>query len=422
MLGKKVRLALLSFAVFVLQGCVTSDPRCVTSEPKAAAAPDEHGLFLRTPEPKGNFRRFKRSLNTTSYGYRVVAAPHPVRAGGWSERFEVRPGDCGVGPSWSDCDNDRERSELSESKPRSNVGEEYWYGWSIYVPKDYPNIWPTKTALGQFHQVAAKAPPVMFQNFEGGYWLDFNQLELIRKQLIPEKEFRGRWHDIVVHVKWCCPRKVWTKNVDGFFKVWVNGKLKIDFKGAVTRYYRQIYFKYGVYRSFISRYKNKCNTDKVPTQIVYYDEVRKGNSREDVDPGLWAISLSASAGEAGRLADEKSAVHDGNWAGRALLGHVLGDGRCSRNFTFELGISGSKVVGRSSTGTYGYTIKGNSSLVRLNVAVGSITASGDLKVGGGVNDIRLIGSLSPEAGTGSGHWSFRGCAGTFKLSREKKPE
>lgn len=112
----------------------------------------------------------------------------------------------------------------------------------------------------------------------------------------------------------------------------------------------------------------------------------------------------------------------GPGAGNALLGHVLGHSRCSRNFTFELGISGNKVVGRNSTGTYGYTIKGSSSLVRLNVADGSITASGDLKVGGGLHDIRLIGSLSPEAGTGSGHWSFRGCTGTFKLSRVTKPE
>ena len=229
----------------------------MSSEPKAA----EDLMSAVISIPKGLFTKFIRSGNNTSYGYRNVAEPHPVRAGGTSERFEVRPGDCGVSPWWSDCDNDAERSELSEAAPRSYVGRENWYGWSIYVPKDYLNIWPTKTFLVQFHQ-GTDVPPVQFHNFKGGYWLDFNQLSHCDGclQLIPEGEFRGRWHDIVVHVKWCCPRQVWTKNVDGFFKVWVNEKLKIDFKGAVTKYNRPIFFKYGIYRAFISRY-NKTNSN-----------------------------------------------------------------------------------------------------------------------------------------------------------------
>ena len=54
MLGKALRLALLSFAVFGLQGHATSQAKgdaasqakCVTSEPKTAAAPDEDHLNL----------------------------------------------------------------------------------------------------------------------------------------------------------------------------------------------------------------------------------------------------------------------------------------------------------------------------------------------------------------------------------------
>ena len=51
---------------------------------------------------------------------------------------------------WNDCEKDRERSELS-SKNNNYPGNEYWYGWFIYFPEDYPNIYPTKTALGQLH-------------------------------------------------------------------------------------------------------------------------------------------------------------------------------------------------------------------------------------------------------------------------------
>jgi hypothetical protein len=49
-----------------------------------------------------------------------------------------------------------------------------------------------------------------------------------------------------------------------------------------------IYFKYGIYRSFGSKH-----TGSAPTQIVYYDEIRRGSSIEEVDfninPNLKAI-------------------------------------------------------------------------------------------------------------------------------------
>ena len=38
--------------------------------------------------------------------------------------------------------------------------------------------------------------------------------------------------------------------------------------------------KFGIYRTYISRFKEKNNTDKVPGQVVYYDEVRTGKTCE----------------------------------------------------------------------------------------------------------------------------------------------
>jgi len=45
---------------------------------------------------------------------------------------------------------------------------------------------------------------------------------------------------------------------------------------------KEIYFKHGIYRSFISKYKAR-NNGKMPTQIVFYDEIRRGNSIKKVD-------------------------------------------------------------------------------------------------------------------------------------------
>jgi hypothetical protein len=232
-----------------------------------------------TIEGKGGFS-FKRSLNRKTYGYQRVSAPHPVRAGESSERFEVRPGDCYWHRTLNDCINDRERSELKQNEPHEIVGEEYWYGWSIFFPNDYPNIFPTETALGQFKSNYVNAPVVMFLDFPNGYWMQFVQIRGRHFQdsylLIDEEELRGRWHDIVVHARW-------SNNDDGFIKVWVNDVLKANYSGALTRYINQIYFKYGVYRNGVSLYKLAENVDSVPTQVVYFDEVRKGRSREDVD-------------------------------------------------------------------------------------------------------------------------------------------
>jgi len=55
-----------------------------------------------------------RSLNDTPHGYQIVNAP--VRAGQESQRFEVRPGDCGKSKTWNDCETDRERSEIALSQ------------------------------------------------------------------------------------------------------------------------------------------------------------------------------------------------------------------------------------------------------------------------------------------------------------------
>ena len=228
---------------------------------------------------------FKRSLNIKPYGYLKVPPPHPVRAGKFSERFEVRPGDCYWNSDWNDCENDRERSELSERAPYSKVGQQYWYGWSIFIPENYPNVYPTKTALGQFHQKHVRKPPVMFQNADGGYWLNINQMRGGDYPLISQESFRGQWNDITVCAKW-------SKYDDGFITVWVNDVLTASYSGALTKHNHPIYFKYGVYRSFLSRYKSARNVDSVPAQIVYFDEVRKGKSRKAVDIRLREVNVN----------------------------------------------------------------------------------------------------------------------------------
>ena len=143
----------------------------------------------------------------------------------------------------------------------------------IYIPKSYINVYPTKTALGQFYQKGSH-PVWMFQNSTGGLYLDQQVHGHTEKYypLLTKKEFKGRWHTIKLHIKW-------SKNNDGFFYVWIDGKQKVKYIGQ-TMDANQVYFKYGVYRSFLSRYKDKYGVQKVPAQKVYYSNVKRSETEK----------------------------------------------------------------------------------------------------------------------------------------------
>ena len=226
---------------------------------------------------RGNFGPFMRSLNIKIHGYQIVPDPTGSAPTDMIEVFEVRPGDCSANWGWNDCKNDRERSELSEINKSTHSNSEYWYGWYIYFPEDYLNVSPTKVALGQFHQKDSHVV-WMFQNTYGGYDLD-NQVKGYTKEyypLINEDELRGHWHRIEVWIRWA-------KDDSGFLRVWVNGEQKVDYQGQ-TMDASSVYFRYGLYRSFLSRYKNIYGVDKVPAQIVYFSNVKRSKSRNGLAP------------------------------------------------------------------------------------------------------------------------------------------
>jgi Polysaccharide lyase len=223
-------------------------------------------------EDRGDSWAFKRSLNTRGHGYAVINDPTGTAPTRTIERFEVRAGDCGAEGGWSDCANDRERSELSQLPPRITGGER-WYGWSIYFPNDYPNVWPVKTAIGQFHQTGA-FPVWMVQHAPAGLYLDRHSSSGTQERfhLIDEARLRGQWHHIEMQVRW-------SRQTDGFLRVWVNGEQRVDYFGP-TFHAAEVYFKYGVYRGFLSRARAR----PVGTQVVYFANVRAARAREGLTP------------------------------------------------------------------------------------------------------------------------------------------
>ena len=210
----------------------------------------------------------KSEKKTRKHVLKIVnkADDYPVRLGEQSLRFEVRHGN---GWGW-DKRNDRERVELKICCVNKKIT---WTAWSIYLPKDYNVVFPIRTMLGQFHNDGDNPPAFTFENqgvlIPGSYWLEVDSYiggnNNNPKLLIDQSDMLGKWTDVLVNAKW-------TNEEDGFFKVWVNGKLKAQHTGMTQEKIDDMNFHIGVYRSFLSK-----TPGPDPTQVAYYDEVRHGN-------------------------------------------------------------------------------------------------------------------------------------------------
>lgn len=257
--------------------------------------------------------------NSPGKPYQVTTSSEQAREGLTSQRFELRHGDCGD----EDCPRDRQRIELlEESWPNGiKVGEKAWYGWSMYLDNNFPNFGPrTVTILGQ-----GKLPFWRAQLWSIN--VENNQLKFVYSPrgaydptdcyIRSADSIRGKWTDILVFVDYGTEY-----TGQHMLKVWINGKLSCtSTQPLVTQKMLAVtkkdYFmlRYGVYNSYVSRWLNRNKTKEVdvsayndidvngggntmsitarpfevdwgvelPSTIVYYDAVKIGETREEVD-------------------------------------------------------------------------------------------------------------------------------------------
>ena len=251
---------------------------------------NEEGKFgLKTK--RSGFRFHVNFMDHNDHNFQYIKDKSRARAGKYFQRFEVRDGDCFADDSWSDCDTDRERVEFS-ARPRQHANQNQCYGYSLMLSKDFVDTHPTNTTLGQVHQYGgptgtaggfASFPPLIQIDALRGY-LFFNWHELggsatnvidfpRYKKLKPLKDMKEVWTDI----SFCLDFR--NKRIDA----WVDGIKKVEIlKSPIFFRPKGIYFKHGIYRSFISRYK-QLTGGKMPSQIVFFDEIRRGNSIKKVD-------------------------------------------------------------------------------------------------------------------------------------------
>ena len=224
-----------------------------------------------------------RSLSTSSYGYMIVN--DIVRAGKEAQRFEVRPGDCGEDEVWSDCNNNRERSEISLDN-HFFPGDNQWIAFSVFIPDNFKTSNYVSTTIGQIHQKGGPSgvagslpsfPPLIQLEVKGNnYRACIHILSGPANNVIDDckyynlstiNDMKGLWTDIQIHFD--------TSNKKSLIEVYLNNERKAVLRDFVNFWPESYYIKYGIYRSFVSQHGGP-----MPTQIVWIDEVKMGKNQE----------------------------------------------------------------------------------------------------------------------------------------------
>ena len=240
------------------------------------------GVGTRQPRIKATadwMKLLESAWGTQSPGkdYSIRSVPEPRGSGETCLRFELRKGE-----HYSDLFGKTSfRSEVN-ARDFPPMGSVRWYAFSLLVPEDFP-IEDNRLVLAQWHGADKKylgelsrSPSMAFRYANGSLSITIchsadrivrDAKAVLSKSLFQTEQFpRNTWNDFVIQARWSCQS-------DGFVNVWWNGLQVVRYSGPVG-YNDDFgpYFKFGLYRD---------DSDK--SYAVYFNRVRLGGRREDVD-------------------------------------------------------------------------------------------------------------------------------------------
>ncbi len=261
------------------------------------------------PLPEG----YERLFSPTPYAFRFSGPGEPVRRGEVSERFELRPGDCGG----SDCAGNRARAEIREqvSATPARLNRDIWYGYSfLNVTMGAASRETSRGGIFGQWKLSGDQPAIFRiaqQSAGEGNWAACNpafcstqlgdpaddmviELEDMRLaagwgpaqnngaicRLFNMAQMRGQWVDIVINTNFA-------NNSNGYLRVWVNGQLKCNYFGRLVS--PQSFMAKGTdpsHRRGIFATNTRRWAKDSGAMVAYYDEFLTGQVRSDVDTRL----------------------------------------------------------------------------------------------------------------------------------------
>jgi len=190
------------------------------------------------------------------------------------------------------------RTEVRPLMPDPVKQKDYWYGFSIFLPKDFVAD-PVWQIVAQFHDNYDNAAekgrnPMLSFQVQNGVWgitSVWDSKPTTVKDAAGKWVYEGKrnyeigpydvavWTDWVVHVKWSYLN-------DGVLEIWKNGKLVVSQLNNPNCYNDQVmpFFKMGLYTGW----RDPTARGIVRKRVLYHDELRMagpGGSYADVAPG-----------------------------------------------------------------------------------------------------------------------------------------
>ncbi len=214
---------------------------------------------------------------------RPATVSTPTRRGDTALAFRVEDGQCRGNVRFDDCSAGRERSEITDLAP-VRLNQEEWYAVSMFIPSGTTGIDPAITGLMQWQDTRGSGEITLGLSLYDREGIELVQDDpttqqvddmapprpMVIKTVVPPSQVQGRWHDVRVQA-------VWSTGDEGMINVWINDRLVHQHRGRNLNRNVAPTFKFGVYRSGLGRIERP-----VPTQIVIYDEIRRGRTEADV--------------------------------------------------------------------------------------------------------------------------------------------
>ncbi len=247
-----------------------------------------------------------------------------IRAGEYSQRFELNHGECGAYKDWNDCENDRQRVERNYGW--NGVNQTKWLGFSLYVEESISDKDLT-TSLVQMKVNGWRDAIWMLRQINVSIILEFNILGAGTNNCYvgSAKSFKGKWNDIIIKTE--LAYEGGRKEIgESYTELYLNGKkvnecsrrypifTKESYENR-PRDQEEFFLNYGLYNGFISKWLDKNKTKEVdvsewkdvdektgtihtsktnepfkydwgveiPKRVIYFDEMRIGNTKEEVD-------------------------------------------------------------------------------------------------------------------------------------------
>jgi hypothetical protein len=232
----------------------------------------------------GNDRFFQSDRNQPG-GFHKRRDPEASAGKGKIFEFSVVPRRC----VRADCEHQSARSTVQQYHASQPL--EAWYGWEMYFPKDFAYGPKQVSGFNIFNEWKEQDECMLvgLTNFGGAVEPRTDEPDLhlswrmqnanlpgdcpmvLKRPIAKFKDLLGKWSRFEVFIRW-------SKGSDGNVKIYLDGKLKLDYHGETcfSDCNANMYYLFGHYIC--------CTADTTAIQPskVYYRFVSRGQEREDL--------------------------------------------------------------------------------------------------------------------------------------------